>query len=353
VTRIERFELAPEYTISRAIMGGWQLAGGHGPVDSESALEHMRLYVQAGITTFDCADIYTGVEALIGQFVRRQARPMRDGSLPAVQVHTKCVPDLDMLPTLRGQDIEAIVDRSLRRLGVERLDLVQLHWWDYAIGGYVEALGHLEGMQKKGKIRHLGVTNFDVPRLTEILEAGIDIVANQVQYSALDHRPEQGMVTLCQRHGISLLCYGTVAGGLLSDRYLGAPEPREPLENRSLLKYKLIVDDFGGWSLFQDLLATLGEIGQKHGVSIALVASRYILQKAAVGAVIVGARDARHLPETVRLFDFSLDADDMSAIARVVQEASGPEGDVYALERIKGGKHAAIMRYDLNRPHEP
>jgi aryl-alcohol dehydrogenase-like predicted oxidoreductase len=308
----------------------------------------MRLYVQAGITTLDCADIYTGVEELIGQFLHRYRDAMKNGSLPSVQVHTKCVPDLDSLPSLSRQDIEAIVDRSLQRLGVEQLDLVQFHWWDYSVPGYVEALGHLQAFQKAGKIGEIGVTNFDAAHLEEVLQAGISVVSNQVQYSALDHRPERDMVSLCQRSGISLLCYGTLGGGLLSSRYLGVPEPQPPYENRSLLKYKLIVDDFGGWDLFQQLLTTLQEIGQKHDVSIASVASRYILQKSSVGAVIIGTRHVRHLRETMRLIDLELDEHDLGAIARVVQQARGPEGGVYSVERLSQ-KHAAIMKYNLNR----
>ncbi len=324
------------------------MAGGHGPVDQEKVLEDMRLYVEAGITTFDCADIYTGVEELIGQFLRRSRDAMEDGSLPRVQIHTKCVPDLDSLPVLRRQDIVAIVDRSLQRLNVERLDLVQFHWWDYTIPGYVDALAHLQTLQKAGKIREIGVTNFDVAHLEEILHAGIGVVSNQVQYSVLDHRPERGMVSLCQRWGIALLCYGTVMGGLLSPRYLGAPEPDHP-ENRSVVKYKLIADDFGGWDLFQQMLTTLREIGHKHRVGIGAVASRYVLQKSGVGAVIIGARDARHLPETVRLFDFELDEQDLEAVGRVVRQALGPDGDVYSAERMKGQRHAAIMKYNLNK----
>ena len=352
VPRMQRFDLAPGYSISRVIKGGWQLAGGHGQIerDGTDAVEDMRLYAEAGITTFDCADIYTGVEELIGEFLQRYEGAMRNGSLPGVQVHTKCVPDLDDLPGLQRRDIEAIVDRSLRRLGLDRLDLVQFHWWDYSIPGYVEALSHLKDLRRAGKIREIGVTNFDTPRLEEVLDAGIPVVSNQVQYSALDHRPEGDMASMCQRRGITLLAYGTVAGGLLSDRYLGAPEPGEPYENRSLVKYKLIVDEFGGWELFQRLLGTLEDIAQRHRTSIAVVAGRYILQKAGVGAAIIGARHARHLPDALRLFDFSLDEEDLDAIASVVADSLGPRGDVYSLERIKDGKHAGIMKYNLNRP---
>jgi aryl-alcohol dehydrogenase-like predicted oxidoreductase len=185
--------------------------------------------------------------------------------------------------------------------------------------------------------------------MEDILEAGVPVVSNQVQYSVLDRRPERGMVDLCERHGISLLCYGTVAGGFLSDRYVGVPEPAPPFENRSLTKYKLIIDDFGGWSLFQQLLAALKGIARKHGVSLATVATRYTLQKEGVGAAIVGARHARHLPDTLRLFSFVLDQGDLDAIDRITKQAQGPAGDVYSLERVKGGKHAVIMKYNLNR----
>jgi aryl-alcohol dehydrogenase-like predicted oxidoreductase len=349
MTAMERFRLAPQYSISRVIKGGWQLAGGHGSIEREQALADMRQYVEAGITTFDCADIYTGVEELIGEFLRRHQRAMRDGQLPDVQVHTKYVPDLDTLPTLSRRDVEAVVDRSLQRLGVERLDLVQFHWWDYDIPGYVEAAWHLEALRKAGKVRHIAVTNFDVPHLEEILEAGVPVVSNQVQYSVLDRRPERGMVDLCERHGISLLCYGTMAGGFLSDRYVGVLEPAPPFENRSLTKYKLIIDDFGGWPLFQQLLTTLKGIARKHRVSLATVATRTILQKRGVGAAIVGVRHARHLPDTLHLFSFVQDKDDLDAIERITEGAQGPAGDVYALERVKGGKHAVIMKTNLNR----
>jgi len=308
----------------------------------------MRLFVQAGITTFDCADIYTEVEELIGEFLRRHRQDFRIGALPEVQVHTKYVPDLKSLPTLKGRDVERVIDRSLRRLGVSCLDLVQFHWWDYDLPGHVQAAIHLKRLQEAGKIRHIGVTNCDVPRLQELVEAGVPVVSNQVQYSVLDHRPERGMVAFCQRHGISLLCYGTVAGGFLSARYLGVPEPEPPLENRSLTKYQLIIEDFGGWRAFQSVLVTLREIADKHGASLATIAMRYVLQKSQVGAIIVGARHARHLPDLLCLFDFELDGDDLAAIQRVTGAGVGPAGDVYAAERIKGGKHAAIMKYNLS-----
>jgi aryl-alcohol dehydrogenase-like predicted oxidoreductase len=344
---IERIELAPGYSISRVIKGSWQLAGGHGPVDTAVALADMRRFVDAGVTTFDCADIYTGVEEMIGRFLRQSRDAIRTGEMPPVEVHTKCVPDLDRLPRLRRTDINATVDRSLYRLGVERLDLVQLHWWDYDIRGYVDAAGWLHDLERRGKIRHVGVTNFDAEHLLEILDAGIPIVSNQVQYSVLDRRPESELTAVCRERRVSLLCYGTVAGGLLSDRYLGAAEPAPPYENRSLTKYKLIVDEFGDWSLFQSLLAALRAIADRHEVSLSAVASRYVLERPSVAAVIVGARHAGHLSDLTGLSSFSLGAADLDAIDVVLRRARGPKGSVYGLERIRDGAHGAIMRYNL------
>ncbi len=241
--------LAPGYSISRIIKGGWQLAGGHGPVDREQAFADMRKFAAAGITTFDCADIYTGVEEIIGDFLLRERDALLSGSLPKVQVHTKFVPDLEQLKHIDKTYTEKIIDRSLLRLKVDRLDLVQMHWWDYSFPGYLDAAGFLADLREAGKIRHIGLTNFDAGHMQELLDAGIPVISNQVQYSVLDRRPEPDLIALCRKTGIKLLSYGAVAGGFLSERWLGQMPPKT-LENRSLIKYRLIIDEFGGFALF-------------------------------------------------------------------------------------------------------
>jgi len=346
IVDVPRAQLAPGYTVSCLLKGGWQLAGGHGPVDTAAALADMDRFVDAGITTFDCADIYTGVEALIGEWMKRRRA---QGATVPVQVHTKYVPDLDRLPTHSRADVLRGVDRSLARLGVDRLDLVQLHWWDYDVPGYVDAAAWLDEQRRAGKIRHVGLTNFDQERVAEIVAAGIPVVSHQVQYSVLDRRPAGAVAAQSARDGIGLLCYGALAGGFLSDRYLGGPDPPSPLENRSLVKYRLIIDEFGGWGRFQEMLAALGEVAARHGVSIGAVAIRWVLDQPGVSGVIVGARHARHLDQARRACELALDDHDRAAIARVQSASSGPGGDVYGLERVKGGAHASIMRYTLAR----
>jgi aryl-alcohol dehydrogenase-like predicted oxidoreductase len=340
---IPRTTLAPGYDISRIIKGGWHLAGGHGRVERDQALADMAAFVEAGVTSFDCADIYTGVEALIGDF--RRAYPQLSRRL---QIHTKLVPDLGDLPKVDGSYVERIVDRSLGRLGVERIDIVQFHWWDFSIPGYVEAALQLDRLRRAGKIGHLGVTNFDTPHLRELIEAGASVLTHQLQYSLLDGRPQNGMAAYCQSQGVRLLCYGTVAGGFLSERWLGRPAPTGDLGNRSLVKYRLIIEAFGGWELFQQLLSALAGVAAKHRVDIASVATRAVLDRSGVAAAIVGATSQAHLAAHERIGALALDDEDRAQIDAVTSHRAGPGGDVYALERDRDGPHGRIMKYELN-----
>lgn len=160
------------------------------------------------------------------------------------------------------------------------------------------------------------------------------------------------MAELAQRRDLLLLCYGSLAGGFLAERYRGRPEPREPLANRSLVKYRLIVDEFGGWDAYQELLAGLGEIAGKHGVCVSNVAARWTLERPRVGAVLVGIGRGDYLADALRMFDFRLDDEDLQRIAAILARHPGPAGDVYSVERVPGGRHVAIMKTNLNREVE-
>ncbi|MFQ5973831.1 MAG: aldo/keto reductase [Alphaproteobacteria bacterium] len=340
---VERTELVPGRTISRLLKGGWHLAGGHGPIDREQAIHDMAAFVEAGITTFDCADHYTGVEELIGEFRATYPSLARE-----VQIHTKFVPDYDVLGSVDENYVRDIIDRSRKRLLVECLDLVQLHWWNPDIPRYIETAQILARLRKEGKIAEIGVTNFNVEQLSRLVDAGIPIVSNQPQYSPIDLRPENGMVDYCREQGIRLLCYGTLAGGFFSRAWLGQPEPTGPFDNRSLTKYKLIIEDFGGWALLQDLLHAFDRVAGKHGATIGQVALRWVLDRPGVAGAIVGATSTRHLGEIVGVFALRLDDEDRAAIAAVTDRRTGPQGDCYDLERDKTGRHGRIMRYNQN-----
>ncbi len=272
----------------------------------------------------------------------------RTDLLDRLKVHTKCVPDLDKLATITKADVQATIDRSLRRLAADRLDLVQFNWWDMAVPRHVEVASWLSDFQKEGKIDKLGATNFNTEQMQELLDGGFKATAIQMQFSLIDRRPTKKMVDFCAKNDIAILCYGTVAGGFLSDKWLGVPEPQEPMENRSLTKYKLIIEDIGGWDQFQSLLRLLREIADKHGVDIASVAMRAMLVEEQVAGIIVGVRHGGHLDKHARLFDLQLDAGDLARIHTAIAANPVVAGDCYDVERDRNGRHGRIMKYNLN-----
>lgn len=332
---METFQLAPDLSVCRILNGMWQVAGGHGYINHDLAIADMMKYHDAGFTSWDLADIYGPAEDFIGEFRRQLASRSGQKELEKSQAFTKWVPEPRKvtLPI-----VEQSIDRSIRRMNVERLDLVQFHWWEYSNMGWLDALIHLSELRDRGKIRHVGLTNFDTDHMQDMADAGLKIASNQVQYSIIDRRPEVKMVEFCRKHNVVLFAYGTLCGGLLSERYLGRPEPSLlELDTMSLRKYKKMVDVWGGWKLFQDLLMVLKEIADKYGVGIPNVATRYVLDKPAVAGVIVGARlgIAEHRQQNMRTFDLKLEKDDyerihsVTARSRDLFEAIGDCGDEY------------------------
>ena len=173
-------------------------------------------------------------------------------------------------------------------------------------------------------------------------------MANQVQYSLLDRRPEHGLAELCGSGSMSLIAFGALAGGFLTDRWTGKADP-DGMENRSLTKYRLVIDEFGGWEAYQGLLDTLSGIGAGHGVEASAVAIRFVLDRPSVAGVICGATRLGQMRRNAAAFSFALTPDDEARIQRHLDAAPGPRGDVFELERDRDGPHGRIMKYDLNR----
>jgi aryl-alcohol dehydrogenase-like predicted oxidoreductase len=312
-----RLSLAADLEICRLLVGMWQVSGAHGPIDRERAIRAMLAHFDAGFDTFDLSDHYGPAEDFVGELRRRLRAERGEEALARLRAFTKWVPRPG--PMTRAI-VEQAIDTSLWRMDTPALDLLQFHWWDYGDPRYLDALGHLADLREAGKIRHLGLTNFDTAHLEQILDRGIPVVSNQVQYSLVDRRPEIAMSELCKRRNVFLLTYGTFAGGLFAERYLGRAEPaRAELGTASLQKYKHMVDAWGGWEPFQRLLEALHAVAKKHGATIAVVAARAVLDRPAVGGVIVGVRlgETEHIADNLRTFDLALDAEDLETIAAV------------------------------------
>lgn len=329
------YQLASDLRICRILNGMWQVAGGHGTIDHNLALADMLRYHDAGFTSWDMADIYGPAEDFIGEFRRLLLTLKGNEEIERIQSLTKWVPQPGKITrSMVNENIE----KSLRRMNVDTLDLLQFHWWDYNNPYYIDALKYLSDLKDKGIIKYIGLTNFDTEHMQIIMDSGSKIISNQVQFSIIDRRPEVKMLSFCQRHNVSLLAYGSICGGLISERYLGKTEPSNvELNTLSLRKYKKMIDAWGGWNLFQDLLTSLKRVGQKHGVSIANVATSYILKKPQVAGVIIGARlgIVEHISDNTQVFGFILDKSDQDEIDSVCENANdlfeiiGDCGDEY------------------------
>jgi aryl-alcohol dehydrogenase-like predicted oxidoreductase/enamine deaminase RidA (YjgF/YER057c/UK114 family) len=320
---VERVELAPDLSISRVLTGLWQIADmeRHGrAVDLDAAAAAMEPYVDAGLTTFDMADHYGSAEEIVGRFITRHGEGV-------VEVATKWVPKPGRI---ERHDVRAAVERSLERLRSSAIDLLQFHAWRYSDPSYLDCLFWLQELRDEGLVRHVGVTNFDAVHLDLLLATGLEVVSNQVSFSLLDRRAASGLAAVCRRHGVALLAYGTLGGGLLSERWLGASEPKaHALDTWSRMKYKRFIDAGGGWGSYQELLAALRSVARRLGVSVAQVAARSILDEAAVAGVIIGARlgESEHIGETVALAGLEIDAAGRQEIEQAVARRPVVPGD--------------------------
>ena len=335
------------YTFNKVINGCWQLSAEHclkGKLDYDDAVYAFHQLVERGFTTFDCADIYTGAEEVLGRFVK-ELKAEGNYSEDKIQIHTKFVPDKDVLPVINMKYTEGIVDRSLKRMNREALDLVQFHWWDFDVPGMMETAFDLVRLQEKGKIRNIGMCNMDTERLKMMVDAGIPVVSNQAQYSMFDRRPERSLLEYSEAHGIYTFAFGTLAGGFLDERYMG--REYDAPETRSQVKYMQIIEDSLGWDGMQKLLPVLKAIADKHGVRIANVATQYILRQKSVGAVMIGTRNSKHIDSNIATLQFDLTDEEMQTIRDFIGSYPTPEGDCYWLER-NSARYKGIILTDRN-----
>ncbi|KAK8034889.1 hypothetical protein PG993_009884 [Apiospora rasikravindrae] len=331
--RVEQCTIAGSLRIPRMINGLWQLAGGHDTdIDISVAAEAMKPFrIDAGLWCFDMADHYGDAEVVVGQFNASTTNDSRK-----LTAFTKWCPPEDGEKSF--ENAEAAVDRALTRMGQRSIALMQYHIWDYSDDTYLHNLDHLRRLQSRGKIQHIGLTNTDAAHLEQLLHSGFPIATNQVPCSVIDRRVIQGnLASVCAEHGVGILAYGTLLGGFLTEKWLGADEPQDmEALNWSLRKYLRFIRAAGGWAPFQRILRCLASVARKHGIPIAAVATRWVLDIPVVSAVVVGCRLSQDSLTWAKLnlaaFSFALDEADRKAIAeaqRGLKDIPGDCGDEY------------------------
>ncbi len=325
----ERVRLAPDLEISRIVTGLWQVGDmerDRAPLDPDAASTVLLDYARAGFDTFDMADHYGSAELIAGRLLER----VRAGALPDRPMPLAFTKWCPTPGPMTAAVVREGVERSRARLGVEAIDLLQFHWWSFEHPGYLDAMQELARLREEGVVRHIGVTNFDAAHLRLLLLQGIPVATNQVSFSVLDRRAAGELSQVCLEHGVRLLAYGTLGGGLVSSRWLGRPEPAPgEIGDWSKMKYSRFVESIGGWKALQGILGALDSIARRHGVSISNVATRWVLDHPAVAATIVGARlgEREHRADNLGVFGLVLDDADRARLDEAFAATRPVPGD--------------------------
>lgn len=300
-------------------LGTWAIGGdgafGWGPQEDAQSIEAIRRAVESGINWIDTAPVYG-----LGHAEEIVATALQDYN-PADRplVFTKCSLIWDARRkashSLKADTIRKEIEDILGRLQIERIDLCQVHWPSFPPGSPTdnieEAWTTLADLVNQGKIRHIGVSNFNVAEMERVRKIA-PITSLQPPYSMLMREIETEILPYCLKHNIGVLAYSPMHNGLLSgsmtrERIAALPRTdwrkqvnpafREPHLSRNL---KLV-----------ELLKT---IGQKHGRTVGEVAIAWTLRHAAVTAAIVGARSASQVDGFIGAMDFRLDKAEIAQI---------------------------------------
>jgi aryl-alcohol dehydrogenase-like predicted oxidoreductase len=286
-------------------LGMWQ-AGGPAwgdDVKDELCVAAMVRARELGVNLIDTAEVYGGghSEEVVGRALETMGR---EGVVVATKVAGS---------HLRYDHVIRACEGSLRRLGVDRIDLYQIHWpdpWDQV--PLRETMKALETLLREGKIRAIGVSNFAVRDLEEARShlSTVDVAANQVQYSLLHREPEAEILPYCARERIAVLAWSPLAKGLLTGKYgPGRPVPTDRVRE--------------GDSRFRDdnlaevakLLRVLEGIGEARGKSIPQVALNWLLGHPGV-VPIPGAKRPEQAEENAGAAGWSLSAAEREEIDR-------------------------------------
>ncbi|SCO57566.1 related to protein priB [Fusarium fujikuroi] len=314
----ETFQLGDKI-LPRIFSGLWQMSSpAWGSAQMTEIIDGFSTHVQNGFTAFDMADHYGDAEVLYGRF--RSLYPHKDDMFTATKY---CV----FHPmTVSREAVQANVGERCNRLQQEVIDLLQFHWQLWDNPQYIDALQYLA---EDKRVARIGLCNFDTEHLEHVVESGVKIFTNQVQFSLVDSRPTFKMADACSRHDIKLLTYGTLCGGFIADKWLNEPEPDVYDTNitPSQRKYYGMICSWGGWDLFQELLSVLRTVATKHEVNISNIATRWVLDFPYVGAVIIGARIgmSEHTSDNATTLGWSLDDDDRGLIEEVLDRSNRAE----------------------------
>ncbi|WP_181764062.1 aldo/keto reductase [Streptomyces albidus (ex Kaewkla and Franco 2022)] len=307
--------------VSRVAYGTWQLGGDWGSFDEDAAIAAIRHARELGVNLFDTAQAYGfgASERLLGKALREELTRDRDSVVIATKGGVR--------PDGGGRDASAAylrdgVEQSLRALGVETVDLYQVHWPDPDVPA-AETAGALQEMVDEGKLRHVGVSNYDAAQMAEFA-AVRPVETLQPPYHLFRRGIEAEILPYAREHGIGVLAYSPLASGLLTGRF----DENTRFEDGD---WRSQATAFTGDALRKNVAVVrrLADFAEARGYSVSQLAIAWVL--AGVDVALVGARSSRNIEASAAAADISLSDDDLAEIGRIAAdgvqiEGASPEG---------------------------
>src|SRR5215210_1037767 len=294
--------------VSRIAFGTWQLGGDWGTFDEKTAIEAIRSARELGINLFDTAQAYGfgASERLLGRALRDELKTNRDALVIATKGGLRMTGD-DLVRDSSREWLRQGVEDSLRALGVEHIDLYEVHWPDPDVP-FAETAQALEQLVQEGKIRHIGVSNFDAHQMDEFARTR-PVESLQPPYHLFRRGIEADVLPYAQEHDIGVLVYGPLAHGLLSGA-LGEDTEFAPDDWRS------DSDVFQG-ETYRRNLGTVRELevfARERGHTVSQVAIAWTLAHPAVDVAIVGSRRTAHIEDSAGALKVRLGAEELGEI---------------------------------------
>jgi aryl-alcohol dehydrogenase-like predicted oxidoreductase len=299
-----------ELNVSVIGMGTWPIGGSFwGPSDDTQAIAAIQKAIDSGLNLIDTAPVYGN-----GHSERLVAKAIK-GRRQQVIIATKCglhFKGSTSIYDLKPESIRKELEASLKRLGTDVIDLYQYHWPDPKTP-IEETIGEMAKMKAEGKIRAIGVSNFDAA-LTQQAQKVAPIASNQVPYSMLNREIENELVPFCKEQNIGILAYGPLGGGILSGKYKEKPKFRRN-DARNFF-YNYYEEPF--WSKAQALLKELEKIAERHDKPIAQLAINWVRQQPGISSALVGARNPQQAEANAAAGSWQLSPEELTAINKAL-----------------------------------
>ena len=320
-----------EVHVSPVIFGAWAIGGWMwGGTDEDKSIEAIHAALDAGITTIDTAAIYGQgySEELVGRAIK--------GRRDKVVIATKCGMrwddekgegmltftekdkhgrEIKIFKNGRAKSIEYECEQSLKRLGVDYIDLYQIHWPDLTTETE-ETISALEKLRTTGKVRAIGTSNYDV-RWLERAERVAPIASDQPPYSIINRGIEHGVLPFCRENGIGVICYSPMERGLLTGKV--TPDRKFP-DGDHRAKHKFFTPENRKRVL--DSLEKIHPIADKHKATFAQLIINWTVHQPGITAALVGARDSEQARQNAGAMQFTLSGDELKAIRAAFDETS-------------------------------